>query len=141
MIQVARQADVPAIEALMNAPPGFWDASWRADVLSVAIRCADDLAVVWEENGRLLGFACAHDCGFRAYLSALIVDPGARRRGIGRQLVSEIQERLVRRGCRILISDVWPNAAGFYRRLGWSEPDALLLRKRLGPLPGHRNGI
>jgi len=30
-------------------------------------------------------------------------------------------------------ADVWKDAVGFYRALGWSEPDVILLRKKLEP--------
>lgn len=131
MIRVARQADIPAITELMHSEPGFWDAAWRPDTLALAIRAADDLAVVWEENNAILAFGCAQDCGFRSYLSALIVHPTARHRGIGRRIVEEIEERLATRRCSVLISDVWQDSVGFYRSLGWSPPDVVLLRQRL----------
>lgn len=92
----------------MEAEPGFWQPT------SVA------------------GFACAHDLGFRAYLSELIVARGARGRGIGKSLVERIQAELARRGHRILIADVWHEAEPFYRSLGWEPPDAVLLRRKLG---------
>ncbi len=39
--------------------------SWHHDVLERSLRSADELAFVWEEDGRNLGFVCAHDVGFR----------------------------------------------------------------------------
>jgi 3-oxoacyl-[acyl-carrier protein] reductase len=75
---------------------------------------------------------CAHDLGFRAYLSELIVAQGARGQGIGRNLVERIQAELARRGRRILIADVWHDAEPFYHSLGWEPPDVVLLRRKLG---------
>jgi len=74
----------------------------------------------------------AHDLGFRAYLSELIVGQGAQGRGIGRNLVERVQDELARRGRRVLIADVWHDAEPFYRSLGWESPDVVLLRRRLG---------
>jgi len=74
---------------------------------------------------------CAHDLGFRAYLSELIVGQGAQGRGIGRNLVERVQDELARRGRRVLIADVWHDAEPFYRSLGWESPDVVLLRRRL----------
>ena len=34
-------------------------------------------------------------------------------------------------GCVTMISDVWQDAVGFYKKLGWSTPGAVLLRRRL----------
>jgi GNAT superfamily N-acetyltransferase len=61
----------------------------------------------------------------------LIVVRKARNKGIGRKLIQHIENELVSRGCHVIISDVWKNSVGFYKSLGWSEPDVVLLRKRL----------
>jgi len=132
MIRPATQADVPRIKALMQSEPGFWKQDAPANALEIELASAKNLAIVWEEAGDIVGFACAHDLGFRAYLGELIVAKAARGRGIGRVLVEHIQDELRRRGCPLLISDVWKDAEGFYRSLGWSEPEVVLLRKRLG---------
>lgn len=132
MIREVRREDLPDIRRLMEAEPGFWQNDWSDATLAKAIETAGDLALVWEEDGRLAGFVCAHDLGFRAYLSAMIVSKGARGRGIGRQLVERIQVELARRGRRVLIADVWHDAEPFYRSLGWEAPDVVLLRRTLG---------
>jgi GNAT superfamily N-acetyltransferase len=116
----------------MEAEPGFWQRDWSDATLAQGIEAAGDLALVWEADTSIVGFACAHDLGFRAYLSELIVAPGARGRGIGRGLVERIQAELARRGCGVLIADVWRDAESFYRSLGWEPPDVVLLRRKLG---------
>jgi ribosomal protein S18 acetylase RimI-like enzyme len=82
-------------------------------------------------NGKVVGFACAHDLGFRAYLSELIISKEFRNMGIGKDLIRRVEKELSERNCKILISDVWKDSVGFYRTLGWSEPDVKLLRKKL----------
>jgi GNAT superfamily N-acetyltransferase len=119
------------VRALMQSEPGFWKQATRANVLDIEIGSAKDLAFVWDEEGSVLGYACAHDLGFRAYLSELIVAEKARGRGIGRQLLQHIENKLQERGCPVLFADVWRGAESFYRSLGWSAPDVTLLRKRL----------
>ena len=79
----------------------------------------------------IFGFACAHDLGFRAYLSALVVAESARGRGVGRRLVHRVEHELCERGSADLITDAWKEAEGFYKSLGWSRPHAVLLRVRL----------
>jgi len=116
----------------MEAEPGFWQPHWSDATLARAIEAAGDLALVWEKGAGIAGFACAHDLGFRAYLSELIVAPGARGRRIGKELVEHIQAELARRGRQTLIADVWHAAEPFYRSLGWEPPDAVLLRRKLG---------
>jgi len=116
----------------MEAEPGFWQAGWSDATLARAIESAGDLALVWEDNRSIAGFVCAHDLGFRAYLSELIVAPEARGQAIGKLLVEHVQAELIRRGRRILIADVWRSAEPFYRSLGWEPPDVVLLRRTLG---------
>jgi GNAT superfamily N-acetyltransferase len=125
------------IRTLMQSVPDFWDDGWRADVLQRALTAAETVGLVDEDHDTLLGFACAHDVGFRAYLSALVVSPSAQGRGVGGRLLEEIEQRLAKRGCAIVIADVWRDAEGFYRTHGWSPPAVVLLRKRLveAPLP------
>jgi ribosomal protein S18 acetylase RimI-like enzyme len=129
VIREARREDLPAIRRLMEAEPGFWQRDWSDATLAKGIETAGDLALVWEDDSTIAGFVCAHDLGFRAYLSELIVAQGARGRGIGRNLVERIQAELAR---RILIADVWHDAEPFYCSLGWEPPDVVLLRRKLG---------
>jgi hypothetical protein len=78
MFTQATSQHVPAIRSLMQSVPGFWDKSWRPDVIERGIEAARGLAFVYEENSNVLGFVCAHDLGFRAYLSELVVAGGVR---------------------------------------------------------------
>ena len=131
MIRAATENDAPHIQALIESVPGFWHAEWRPDAVERAIRAANGLSFVWQEQDHVLGFACAHDVGFLGYLSLLVVAESARGQGIGQELVRHAERELAARGCATLISDVWQDAAGFYQTLGWSAPGAVLLRQRL----------
>jgi ribosomal protein S18 acetylase RimI-like enzyme len=86
---------------------------------------------VAEQEEKIVGFVCAYDVGFRGYLSELAVSAAVRRQGIGAELLSAVESALAKRGCTLLLSDVWRDAEGFYRHLGWSQPDVVLLRKHL----------
>lgn len=131
MIRNANNNDIPEIRKLMKSEPDFWDNSWRENVIDIGIESSRDLAFVWVENDKVLGFACAHDFGFRAYLSELIVSSECRTSGIGKALIQEIEKSLAQKGWKVLIADVWKDSVEFYRSLGFSEPDVTLLRKRL----------
>ena len=131
MIRAAMENDISQIRMLVESVPGFWHAEWRPDVLPCALHTADGLAFVWDDNGNIVGFSCAHDVGFLGYLSLLVVAESARGRGIGEKLVGHTERELAARGCVTLISDVWQDAVGFYKKLSWSTPDAVLLRQKL----------
>lgn len=131
MIREATYTDSPAIKKLMQSEVGFWQESWHDDVIDHGIKSANGLAFVWEKSNQILGFICAHDLGFRAYLSEFIVDKSGRDRDIGKMLLTHVEHELINRGRNVLIADVWKDAENFYKSLGWSEPDVILLRKKL----------
>lgn len=131
MIRTANTKDIPEIMGLMKSEPGFWSKSFRDNVLELGIDAANGLAFVQEDKGKIVGFACAHDLGFRAYLSEFIISREYRNKGIGKGLINRIENELSERGCSILISDVWKDSVAFYKSIGWSEPDVVLMRKNL----------
>lgn len=131
MIRRAGTADTAQIKALMESVTGFWDASWRPDVLERALGSPETIALVHHEGDAIDGFVCGHDVGFRAYLSELVVSPASRGRGVGSELIAELERRLADRGCAVVIADVWRQAERFYRSRGWTPPAVVLLRKRL----------
>jgi ribosomal protein S18 acetylase RimI-like enzyme len=134
MIREAIVSDVPRIRSLMQAIPGFWQPWWSDETIATAIRLTNTSAFVWEDDdSEILGYVCAHDLGFRAYLSELAVVNHARHRGIGTLLVRKIEEALRKRNQRVVIADVWHDAESFYRSLGWETPKVILLRQRLDP--------
>ncbi len=132
MIRRASASDVTGIGLLMRSVPGFWDDSWPADVLERVLASPGTVALAHDAGGRIDGFACAHDVGFRAYLSELVVSPASRGRGVGARLLAGLERELGARGCTVVIADVWRDAEGFYRSRGWAPPAVVLLRKRLG---------
>jgi ribosomal protein S18 acetylase RimI-like enzyme len=135
VIRPAVAADIEDVTTLMNSVAGFRDETWRPDVLERALGSPDTIALVHLEDEEINGFACAHGLGFRAYLSELIVSAKAQHRGIGSGLLSEIERRVVDRGCSVIVGDVWRDAEAFYHAQGWTPPSAVLLRKRLPRVP------
>lgn len=131
MIREARHEDIPAIRRLMETEPGFWQQDWSTETLARAIDSAGGMALIWEDSDEIIGFVCAHDLGFRAYLSELIVAKQARGRGVGKGLLERIQKSLAQRGRTTVIADVWREAVPFYGSLGWEPPDAILLRWKI----------
>lgn len=91
---------------------------------------ADTVALVAEDDGRLLGFV---DVEFRqrlnflpaqAWIPDLVVAEDARGRGIGAALLAEAEKRARARGCwgMSLESAKWREASHvFYEHVGWKD--------------------
>ncbi len=122
------------MEALLRALPGVWQETWRADCVRLGILNAGGLALVAYSNGTLIGFLCAHDVGFRAYLSEFAVAAEWQGKGVGSALLQRLETALRARGCALLVADVFPPAQGFYQKHGWGSPRSVLLSRRF-PIP------
>lgn len=131
MIRRAKLKDVKQIKSLMKSVEGFWDENWRKNAIELGTESSDGMSFVFEKNGKVLGFICAHDIGFRGYISELIVSPNSQKQGIGKGLLKKVENDLQKRGCKTIIADVWKCSQGFYEKMGWSKPDVILLRKKL----------
>ena len=94
-----------------------------------ALRSAGQSALVAERDGELVGFACFHDVGFRAYLSEMVVRESERGGGIGSMLLRKAEARLASRGCPLIVADVYPPAEEFYRKNDWGHPKAILMSR------------
>jgi GNAT superfamily N-acetyltransferase len=76
---------------------------------------------VAEEEGSLVGFATWNVAGGVTELEDLFVDPGWRRRGIARALVSRIASVVREQGADRLEVTANPHALGFYRAAGFID--------------------
>lgn len=93
------------------------------------------LALVAEnENGLIVGTVNGADDGRRGWVYRLAVHPEARKEGLGRRLVKELEGRLRAQGCEklnLLVERDNPDAIAFWRRLGYLDDDVAFLGKWL----------
>jgi putative acetyltransferase len=73
--------------------------------------------VIAETRGRIMGFAQLDPASER--LRALFVDADCQGRGVGRALLSDVEARAIRRGCRRLHGAMSLNAVPFYAAAGF----------------------
>ena len=93
-----------------------------------------ELFLVGEIDGDIVASVMAGYDGHRCWVNYLAVDPDQRRRGLGRQIMAEV-ERLVRqRGCpkiNLQVRRTNPGVIEFYKRIGFAIDDVVSLGKRL----------
>ena len=92
------------------------------------------LLIVAEEHGHLVGSALAGWDGRRGWLYHVAVHKDERRRGIGRDLVAEIETRLRDLGCAKLNLIVWDDntyAMQFWEALGYRREKTVEYAKEL----------
>jgi ribosomal protein S18 acetylase RimI-like enzyme len=72
--------------------------------------------------------------GHRGWVNYLAVDPAFRKKGFGRQLMAEIEKRLLASGCPKINLQVRmdnTSALEFYSRIGYKDDNVISLGKRL----------
>ena len=104
--------------------------------VSIDLKTAYDpeLFLVAVDGDRLVGTVMGGFDGHRGWIYSLAVDSNERHRGIGTELMAEVERRLKERGCLKVNLQVMPDNEGvvqFYRELGFSVEDRLSMGKRL----------
>ena len=138
-LRPAAPADAEAIAAL------FTDEGYPAGPSDIAERLArfgppDGAVLVAEHEGALLGFVAVHalprfehgDSIVR--ILALVVDAGARERGVGRALIGGAERFGTERGAafvELTAGHHRPDARHLYESLGYDASVAAYLRKKL----------
>jgi ribosomal protein S18 acetylase RimI-like enzyme len=97
-------------------------------------RVQRELFLVCTIDDKLVASVMAGYDGHRGWINYLAVDPLFRRRGLGRELMREVQHRLQSLGCakiNLQIRRENVEAIAFYERIGFSEDAALSFGKQL----------
>jgi predicted N-acetyltransferase YhbS len=128
-IRSASIADEKEITELLKGTSGVWQSGWREAAVAKALQSAGELAVVALRKGKIVGFACFHDVGFRAYLSEMVVAESEQGSGIGSALLNRAENMLASNKCRLIVADVYPPAERFYEKGGWVKPNSVLVSK------------
>jgi ribosomal protein S18 acetylase RimI-like enzyme len=126
--------DWPGVLALWgNAGPGVHlGPSDTPEAIRTKWAHDPELFLVAEEEGELVGAVLGGYDGRRGLVYHLAVASHRRRRGIGRALMAEIEKRLTARGCLksyLLAAPENREAVAFYRRIGWTVMDMVLMGK------------
>ena len=93
-----------------------------------------ELFLVVEDKGQVIASAMAGYDGHRGSVYYLAVSPEYQAKGIGKQLMSEIEDRLTNLGCpklNIVVRSTNDKVLEFYRKQGYVPDDVVSLGKRL----------
>jgi ribosomal protein S18 acetylase RimI-like enzyme len=132
-------SDVDAIVALWRVVfPEYGDPARphrdpRANV-ERKLAFGDGLFWLAKAGGRVVGTIMAGYDGHRGWIYSLGVHPDARRAGVGRALLAEVERALLARGCPKVNLQVFASNAGaqaFWRAAGYATDDVVAMGKRL----------
>jgi len=113
---------------------GFWphvaeDRAWYERALARNPGCA----LVWREDGRIVGTVVGGWDGLRGWIYHLGVSLGYQGKGLGRALLAKAEARLHARGVgqiNLMVDDTNARAEAFYLRAGYEPSPVKTLRKR-----------
>jgi GNAT superfamily N-acetyltransferase len=92
------------------------------------------LVLLATEGDRVVGTALGAWDGRRGWIYHVGTAPDRRRGGLGRRLVHEVERKLRSLGCpkvNVIVKDESPDAAAFWKALGYTSPPARQYGKEL----------
>ena len=93
-----------------------------------------ELFVVGERQGQIVATAMAGFDGHRGWINYLAVSPEVQKQGLGRQLMSHVEQALMAMGCPKLNLQVRAGnaqALAFYQAIGYGQDELVSMGKRL----------
>lgn len=100
------------------------------------VRIADNLFLVAEQTEQIVGTVMGGYEGHRGWINYLAVDPESRKLGLGRELMQEVERRLLELDCpKINLQIRSTNSAviAFYEAIGFTDDEVKSFGKRLIP--------
>ncbi|MGE5176840.1 MAG: GNAT family acetyltransferase [Hyphomicrobiales bacterium] len=97
-------------------------------------RVQPELFLVGTIDGAIVATVMGGYEGHRGWVNYLAVDPGARRHGLGRDMMDAVERGFRAAGCPKMSLQIRrdnPEAIAFYERIGFTEDDVVSYGKRL----------
>ena len=109
----------------------------RRDMIKKQIQLPNTIALVAEKDGKLIGSVFGTHDGRRGWINRLAVMPEYQKKGIGRKLVKDLEDRIYKLGIGIIASLVEnrnKTSLRVFQRLGYKKhKDITYFSKRKGP--------
>ena len=93
-----------------------------------------DLFLIGERDGKIITTAMGGYEGHRGWVNYLAVDPERQNNGYARQMMAELEARLIEKGCpkiNLLVRETNVDAVHFYEAIGYTTDNSISLGKRL----------
>ncbi len=134
LIRAFRPEDTDAVVALWTSCNLV--RPWNDPRADIARKLTEqpELFLVGEIDAVVVVTAMAGYDGHRGWVHYLAVDPALRRKGLGREIMGEVESRLRALGCpklNLMVRSDNRDVLGFYRGLGYGEDQVVALGKRL----------
>lgn len=130
-----------------NAAYHVWDSAGKGihitfsdapEEIEKLVKRSPDLSFVAEVDKQIVGTVMGGFDGRRGLIYHLAVLPEYRHRQIGHQLMSHVEDALLRKGCTKVYLFIMPDnmaLADFYANLGYDQMDVIPFTKYLGEKP------
>ena len=111
---------------------------WNNPALDIQRKCAvaDELFLVADFNGEIIGSVMGGYEGHRGWINYLAVHPGHQKQGLGRLLMHDVENRLLKLGCpkiNLQVREGNDDVIAFYEAIGFSDDKCRSFGKRLIP--------
>ncbi|MEZ5658489.1 MAG: GNAT family acetyltransferase [Burkholderiaceae bacterium] len=135
-LRAFRESDTPEVVALwelceLTRP---WNDPRKDIVRKLTVQ--PELFRVAVQGSRIIGTIMAGFDGHRGWVNYLAVHPDERHRGLGRDLMNDVERRLLALGCpkvNLQVRTTNTAALAFYEAIGYGRDDAVSLGKRIIP--------
>ncbi|UCC16181.1 MAG: GNAT family acetyltransferase [Dehalococcoidales bacterium] len=98
------------------------------------LKDSPELFLVGTINGIIVASVMAGYDGHRGWIYYLAVDPGYRKQGLGRQIMSVAEEKLLELGCPkidLMVRRNNPDVFKFYEKIGYGHDEVITMSRRL----------
>lgn len=128
--------DYPACERIWKTVGGGveFSPSDTFDEIQKKMDYSPDLFLVAEKGEQIIGTVIGGFDGRRGMVYHLAVLPENQGKGIGKALMTEVETRMVAKGCKkmyLLMQSGHPELLNFYGKLGWNQMNVLIAAKEI----------